>query len=191
MTNRLVFSQDCIILDACCIINLYASGQIGNILQSIPKSVAIATYVRNEEALRISGGSNGGMASRYELINLQPFIDCGLLEVVSPSTEAESIAFINFAASLGGDGEAVTGAIALHRNWSIGSDDRKAISFFVRNAPQLQIISTLELIKHWVDTADPPFEVVRIALHNVLTRARYEPDVKHKLYYWWQEYKST
>ncbi len=183
MTTKLIFSQDCIILDACCVINLYASGQMGNILQSIAKVVAVAAYVRDEEAQRIYAGDG---TQKYEKIDLQPFIDSGLLTVVSPETEAEDISFVNFAAILGGDGEAVTAAIALHRNWSIGSDDRKAISFFVQNMPQVQIITTPELLRYWVDAIEPSSEMVRIALQNIRRKARYEPHPKHPLCDWWR-----
>jgi len=191
VTSDLVFSQDCIILDACCVINLYASGQMGNILQSISKSVVVAAYVRDEEALRIFGGFGEDATRKYERIDLQPFIDGGSLIVVSPDTEAENITFVNFAAVIGGDGEAITGAIALHRNWSIGTDDRKAISFFAQNTPQLQIITTPELIKYWVDTTNPPLDVIRVTLQKIRTKARYEPDLKHTLYDWWQNQKQT
>ncbi len=189
MTTDIVFSQDCIILDACCIINLYASGQMGNILKAISKSVAVAAYVREEEALRIFSVINGDMTEKYEQIDLQPFIDCGSLIVVSPETEAENITFVNFAAAIGGDGEAITGAIALHRNWSIGSDDRKAIAFFRKNTPQLQVITTPELIKYWVDTTNPHPDTVSAALQRVRICARYEPNFHHKLYDWWQKHK--
>jgi hypothetical protein len=190
LTTDVVFSQDCIILDACCIINLYASGQMGSILKSISKSVAVAAYVRDEEALRIYSGLEGDETQKDEQINLQPFIDSGLLIVVSPETEAENTTFVNFAVTLD-DGEAITGAIAFHRNWSIGSDDRKATSFFTQNMPHLQVITTPELIKYWVNTTNPPFEVVRQALQRIRTCARYEPNLRHKLYLWWQKYKGS
>jgi hypothetical protein len=191
LTSDIVFFQDCIILDACCIINLYASGQMGNILKSISKKVAVAAYVRDEEARRIFSGVNGDITKKYEQVDLQPFIDCGLLIVVSPKTEAENITFVNFAAVIGGDGEAVTGAIALHRNWSIGSDDRKAIAFFRQNTPQLQVITTPELIKYWVDIVNPPRDAVSVALQRVRMCARYEPNLTHKLYDWWQKHKMS
>jgi hypothetical protein len=171
LTTEVVFLHECIILDACCIINLYASRHFGNILEAIPASVAVATYVRKEEALKIYGGPDEYVMQREEQIDLQPFIDRGLL-LVSPETEAENVTYVNFAASLD-DGEAITGAIAVHRNWAIGSDDRRAISFFAKEAPHLQRISTLESLKHWVDTTGLPADVVCNALRNVRTRAKY------------------
>jgi len=181
------FFHDCIILDACCIINLYASRQFGNILKSLPISVVVATYVREEEACKIYGGPDENVTQREEQIDLQPFIDSGLLILVSPDTEAENETYVDFAASLD-DGEAITGALAVHRNWAIGSDDRRAISFFAKAAPLVQRISTLELIKYWADTPDLPPDVIRTALRNVRTRAKYEPHAKHPLYEWWRTY---
>ena len=190
MTEDIVFSHECIILDACCVINLYASGQMERILRSISKSVAVAAYVRDKEALRVLSGIKGDPAQKYERIDLQPFIDDQLLTVVSPKSEEEFMTFINFAAALGGDGEAVTGAIALHRNWSIGSDDRRATSYFAQQMPHIQLISTPELIKHWVDTDDPVFEIISMTLQKIRIKARYEPHTKHNLYHWWQSYKG-
>jgi len=185
---KLVFLQDCVILDACCIINLYASGRMGDILRSLASSAAVAAYVRDEETIRIYSGSSE-QAKKYEMINLEPFIACNLLTIVSPESRAENNTFVRFAATLG-NGEAVTGAIALHRNWSICSDDRKAVAFFARNTPHLQLISTLELVKHWVDTSDVSFAIVHEALHNMRIQARYAPIANHKLYGWWKRYNE-
>jgi len=187
LTAGVVFLHECIILDACCIINLYASRQFGHILGALPTSVAVSTYVQEKEALKIYGGPDEHVMQREEQIDLQPFIDRGLLTAVSPESEAENVTYVNFAASLD-DGEAITGAIAVHRNWAMGSDDRKAISFFAKAAPHLQMLSTLELMKQWVDTTDVPADIVYAALRNVRTRAKYEPHSKHPLHHWWRTY---
>ena len=135
-----VFVHDCVILDACCVVNLYASRHFGHILETIPASVAVAAYVRNEEARKIYGGPDEHVMQREEQIDLQPFIDRGLLTLVSPESEAENVAYVNFAAALD-DGEAITGAIAVHRHWAIGTDDRGASPFLQKqlrncNAPR-------------------------------------------------------
>src|SRR5579872_2705988 len=103
-----MFSQDCLILDAYCIINLYASGVMDAILRSIATSIAVAAYVRDKEALTIACESPGNMASQRETIDLQPLIAGGLLRVVSPETEEELSTLVNFAVHLD-DGEAITG----------------------------------------------------------------------------------
>lgn len=180
------FSHEYIILDACCIMNLYASRKMGEILETIPKSVAIAAYIHKEEALWIYGGPDDNVTQEKERIDLQPLIEKKLLTVVSPETEAEQNTFVAFATILGDDGESITGAIALHRNWAIATDDKKATRFFQREAPHLQIISTLELLKFWVDTVKPAPEIVSATLQVVQQRANYKPGDKHPLYEWWQ-----
>ncbi len=183
MIPSITFAHSCVILDACCIINLYASGRIREILEAIPTSVSIAAYVREQEALFV--GSSDGSGGK-ERIDLQLLIDQGLLRSVQPETEEENILFVNFAAELGDDGEAITGAIAVQRNWAIGTDDRGAIRFFQRAAPRFQIISSLELIKYWADTIELPATEVGAVLRNVRICGRYQPHSTHVLYAWWQ-----
>lgn len=190
MTKKIMFSQDYLILDACCIINLYASGVMDAILRSITTSIAVAAYVRDKEALTVACESPGNTASQRETIDLQPLITGGLLRVVAPETEEELSTLVHFAVHLD-DGEAITGSIAFHRNWSIGSDDGKALRFFGQHAPHIQLITTPELIKHWADTAHPSSDVIRTALRNVRTRARYEPHRTHMLYDWWQKRRQN
>ena len=170
MSTSITFSHDCIILDACCAITLYATKHMEAILQALPGGVAVATFVLDEEILRS---------------NLQPFVEQGLIRTVSPDAESEENAFVNFAVELD-DGEAVTGAIAMHRKWAIATDDRKAQRVFARHNPGVQLLSTPELVKHWADTHSQPIEVVREALQNIETQARYKPSAGHALHAWWQ-----
>jgi predicted nucleic acid-binding protein len=170
LSTRIVFSHDCIILDACCAINLHMSGRMEEILKALPGGVALAIFVLDEEILRS---------------NLQPLIEQGLIRAVSLDSEAEEHSFVNFAAELD-DGEAVTGAIAMHRHWGIATDDRKARRVFARTNPYVQLLSTPELIKYWADTHKPPIEVVREVLQNIQTQARYKPSAAHALHSWWQ-----
>ena len=185
------FPCECIILDACCIINLCASGCMRNILASIPTQVAVATYVLYEESNRIYAGPLEDPTRETELINLQPFVDDNLLQVVSLESEAEANTVIKFSSVRRVDtGEAITAAIAIHRKWSLATDDRNALSFFMRSEPPLHVISTLDLLKCWVDTTHPQLVTVSTVLENIHNRARYKPHNQHHLYGWWERYKS-
>lgn len=156
------------------------------ILTSLAQSIAVATYVRDNEALRIGGKQIGVVAAVDEPIDLQPMIDSGLLLLTAPESEAENITYVTFAADLRDDGEAVTGAIAAHRHWAIGIDDKRSRNYFAREVPQLQLLSTPELIKHWVERAQPSLSIVRDALRDIQERARYAPGAQHSLRAWWQ-----
>ena len=185
-----LFPHGGIILDACCVINLYASGYMKSVLESIPKQVAVTSYVCNVEAHRIYSGPVEDITKKTELINLQSFIDEQLLQVVFPESEAEENTIVNFSSVATLDsGEAITAAIAVHRQLSLGTDDKAAISFFKRNIPQLHVISTLDILKHWADTTDPQLGVISIMLENIQNRARYKPHYNHHLYAWWKHHR--
>lgn len=180
----ITFFHDSIILDADCTINLYASGQIENILRIIPGTVFIADYVLQEEVKWLYDVS---MRERKP-IELQPFVDNALLTVASLESEAEKITFIDLATTIGDDGESITGAIASHRNWAIGTDDRKAQRVFSVEIPHNQMITTPEFIKYWVDSTHPSISQVHTILQNIRIKAKYEPSTTHQLYEWWHEF---
>ncbi len=188
MSINEALSHDCIILDACCVINLFASRQMRAVLETIPKSLSVAAYVKDHEVLSVYSGPIDNVHVTSELIDLQPLIDEELLLLVDIETEAEENTYINLAEGLD-DGEAVTGAIAINRNWAIATDDSASVRLFQRRASHIALISTLDLVKYWVDTAKPDGDIIREALLNIRVRGRYEPHRKHPLWDWWQGYR--
>jgi len=182
-----LFPREGVILDACVIINLYASGYMQSILESIPKPISIAAYVYEMETQRIYTGPDEDVARETELINLQSFVNRKLLHIVPLEDGREAIAAVGFSAATRLDtGEAISAAIAVHRSWSLATDDKMAISFFTRKVPQLHLISTPELLKHWVDVTRPYITATNSAVANIRKRARYEPHHDHSLYRWWR-----
>src|SRR6266496_1523030 len=182
------FRHEGIILDACCVINLYASGYMKSILVSIPTQILVTSFVHEVEANRIYSGPNDDITKETELINLQPFITGKFLHLVSPENEEEENTVVNFSSAAAIDsGEAITAAIAMHRQWSLGTDDRTATAFFMRKVPKLHLVSTLDILKHWADTMCPPLTTIKIAMNNIQNRARYRPHYKHHLYEWWND----
>jgi len=182
------FSHDCIILDACCIINLFASQQMRSVLETIPKNLSVAAYVKDHEVLSIYSGPINNVQETSESIDLQPFIDDNLLLLVDIETEVEANTYINFAERLD-DGEAVTGAIALNRNWAIATDDSASVRLFQSSAPHIALVSTLDLVKYWVDTNSLTEDIIRETLLNIRVRGKYEPHRNHPLSKWWQKYR--
>lgn len=177
-----------IILDASCIISLYATGRLEGILESIRQSVAVAAFVLNKEALWIYGGPDEDVRQTKERIELQPFVEAGLIQIVTLDSTVETETYVNLATEID-DGEAITGAIAMQRGWAVGVDDKKARSLFQREAAQLQLVYTLELVKHWADTMCPPPEEIAQTLERIRKRAVYEPGSNHPLYAWWVKYR--
>ncbi|HAA27770.1 MAG TPA: hypothetical protein DCE56_09000 [Cyanobacteria bacterium UBA8553] len=172
-----------ILLDACCVLNFCASGKLLAILQAIPVQVAVTQVVQERELYslrRLEGEENEG-ANQFEEAIAQ-----GLLKVVDFKSEEEAQTFVNYVFELGDDGESATCAIAIHRGWAIATDDKKAITFFQRQAPYLQILSTPEIIKHWSEEAGLDQSQLRDALDAIRVKGRYSPHKSHSLRSWWE-----
>jgi predicted nucleic acid-binding protein len=92
---------------------------------------------------------------------------------------------VNYAAVLD-DGESATCAIAVHRGWAIATDDKKAITFVKQMAPYLQVLSTLEIIKHWSEEASLDSSALRDVLNAIRVKGRYFPPQRHLLRSWWE-----
>jgi predicted nucleic acid-binding protein len=176
-----------IVLDACCVLNFCASEKLLEILKAIPAQVVVTEVVRQQELKtlqRLKGEANEGV------IQFETAIEQGLLTVLDFESEVEEETFVNYAFELGDDGESATGAIAVHRGWAIAIDDKKAISFFKKMAPDLQILSTLEIVKYWSEQENLDSAKLKMALNSIRVKGRYIPHKTHPLLDWWNNAMS-
>lgn len=173
-----------VVLDACCVMNFCASGHLIEIVKSIPAQVVVTEVVRERELLTFQRlmDENNEDVNQFEAA-----IEKGLLSVADFNSEHEEETFVNYVFELGDDGESATCAIAVHREWAIATDDKKAISFFQREAPHLQILSTLAVVKNWSETGNLSSAALRSALTGIRTRGRYMPHRNHPLLRWWED----
>lgn len=172
-----------VVLDACCVLNFCASGNFLAILKAIPVQVVVTEVVRKQELMtlqRLKNEENEGA------IQFETAIKQGLILIVDFESEAEEETFLNYAFEMGDDGESATCAIAFHREWAIATDDRKAISFFQKEASHLQILSTLEIIKYWSEQENVDSAGLRSALDTIRIKGRYVPYRNHPFLSWWE-----
>lgn len=172
-----------LILDACCVLNFCASGHFIPILKSIPAQVVVTEVVRSNELLTLQNLENEG---NQGTIDFETAIEQKLLLVIDFEPE-EKETFINYASELGDDGESATGAIAIHREWAVATDDKKAISFFQKEAPHLQVLSTLEIVKSWSEEENIDSEKLKTVLSAIRVKGRYVPNKNHPLLSWWDK----
>ena len=189
--SRITTKHDCIILDACCVMNLYASRKMGEIISAIAETVAVAVYVMKVEALTVYQESKRAAPDDKEQIDLQPFIDNEVLIAAALESDAENAAFLEFATQRLDDGEAATMAIAVNRNWAVATDDRAARRISQNQYEHIQLVSTPELMRHWQDIKKPDPHILRHALLNTENRANYLVGRRHPLYEWWQSCKEV
>jgi predicted nucleic acid-binding protein len=170
--SNIAFRHPCIVLDADCTISLEASGQVEAILASVPCTFAITKYVYQHEILRA---------------NLQALIVGQALTIVELESKEQNT-LINLAAAGLDNGEATAGAVAIHRNWAVGIDDGGARKHLAKYYPHIQLISVVDLVKHWTDTVNPSLSHVKAALKAIEDQGGYTPGPRHPLFSWWRRY---
>lgn len=167
-----------VVLDACAVLSLYATDRMDEIVRLLPSPVVVADMVV-EEALYIRRVIEG--ESTNERVNLASLINAGLLVVVRGETEQELRTFIDLAFHLD-DGEAMSGALAIHRCWPLVTDDRKAERLL---GERVQLRSTLDVVREWADRQRIGADDIRAALTGIDERG-YRPGRHHSLHGWWE-----
>jgi predicted nucleic acid-binding protein len=173
-----------IILDASCLLNLYASGKLREIAATLPQPLAVAEYVVQQEALYIRHRATEQDPEEREPVDIEPLIAAGLIQVITLNNEAEATTFVDLASEMD-DGEAMTCALAIHQQYDVATDDRKARRVLSGRAPHVPIISTLAIVKQWAELASTTKAELKATLLNIWSGANYYPGEREPLYAWW------
>jgi len=169
------------LLDACAVVNLYATRRMEDILAAVDGPVAVADIVEREAQYVFQGG-DGEDAREREPIDLQPWVSQGVLTVIEATHEEELLTFIDLTQELD-DGEAMTAALAVHRGFTVVTDDRKAVRVLTGRAVTFR--STLDLVKTWADQQAIGSDALRVVLIDLRERGNYYPSRRHPLRSWW------
>lgn len=179
-----LFSQPFVLLDACCLLNLYATRRLTEILQANPVRFAVAERAA-AETLYVRRGGSGDDADEQDPVDLQSLVSDGLLQILHLETDNEAASFVQFAAELD-DGEAMTCALAVHRGAAVATDDRKALKVLGARAPGVRVYTTAELIKSWAESEQVAESDLKRVLADVRERARFAPGKHDRLQAWWE-----
>ncbi len=183
-----------IILDACSLINLFASGRAREILAALPARFIVASYVSEREALYTQIDPAAGTR---EQIDLAPLVAEGLIQVVDLLTDDEVNTFVDL--TMAGttmkarleDGEAATCALARHRGYTIATDERKVLNRVRQTMPSQRARTTSELVKWWHEIAQISGDEARQVIRNIETRARFTPNRQDPFFEWWNGLART
>jgi hypothetical protein len=173
-----------LLLDACCLLNLFATRYLEHILRTLQRQYAIAAAVKTE-AKWVYRGGHGDDALEHDSVPIEHLVEAGPLDVLVPETEAENEDYIAFAAVGLGDGEAMTAALAVHRGGSVATDDRVARREIRARAPSVSLSSTAELLHEWSSAACIEPGLLAQVLGDVRTRAQFFPSATDPLRPWW------
>jgi predicted nucleic acid-binding protein len=124
-----------------------------------------------------------------EKINLQQFVQRGVLEILTVETETEKLRYIEIAIDLD-DGEAESIAIAEARSYALATDDRKARNIIVGQSLKIELWSTCELLRRWQNECSILDEDLGGILANISRFAKYRPKCGHPDFDWWTKHCS-
>lgn len=166
------------VIDTCCFINFFASGQATALIKAIGGAVAIPEAVKRE-AVYLAPFAPG--EPRIP-IDIDAVVTELKLEVVSPENPAEVSLYVELAAELD-DGEAMGLALAKSRSLVLLTDERKARKR--ATALEVEVLTTCEVVSAWAGTVDERRTID--VINRIRQSARYSPGPKDPLYDWWMK----
>jgi hypothetical protein len=170
-------------IDACCVIDLCASGQVEAILAATGFRWFIPTTVTGEARYLHRPSPDDPSRLVQVPLDLSGLLAAGLLTACDVEGEEESQRFVQLATLFRSDGEAMALAIAWSRGWALGTDDRKAR----REAGRLgvPVVTTPELVKAWADATGADEAALAGLLRDIQAYARFTPHKTMPLHSWW------
>jgi predicted nucleic acid-binding protein len=169
------------IIDTCCLLNLFASGQPEAILHHVG-GVHVSEHVQGE-ALWIREYDNESPPQLIpKQIDLTECIDKGAITICRFEQEEEFELFVELAQQLD-DGEASVLSIAKVRGWVVATDDRKARRIATEQG--VSTISTSEMIHSWTASQNMSDRQVGDVLNCIQQFGRFVPRRSDSLYAWW------
>ena len=163
-----------LLLDACVVINLTASGVP---FQDLAR--------RNGVRFVMASPAAGEVLYLRERIDMMGYARRGDLRIVDLEPD-ELASFVELAQRVD-DGEAATLAVSVHRGWPVATDDRKAQQLARDLEPPIEPITTSALLHGWASKQDEPAERVAEVLRRIETRARFVPPRSDPHRRWWSE----
>jgi predicted nucleic acid-binding protein len=174
-------SEPPLVLETSTLINLAASDEMSPIIQSLGRQVIVCAASRTECRWR---GENEGplvQANLDDLARMSVLIDGTEL------SDAEEALFVELATALA-DAEAMAVAVATSQGCALASDDAKVRRLFrERVSSRERLLSTPDVVRHWVDSDGISRERARAAVGRMVERAHFEPQMDNEAIGWWKD----
>lgn len=173
-----------IILDACGVLNLYASGRFEHILTALRHEWYLPAAVERESQQYRQPDPANPEKLVVVPIDLAPEIDSGILMRCDCDDEEESQLYVELAARIGDDGESMGLALAKCRGWSVLTDDKKARR--IANELGVRVLGTPEVLKSRSEIGRPSPVELALVLKAVERFANYRPGRRAEFFDWWE-----
>jgi predicted nucleic acid-binding protein len=172
-----------VILDACGMINLYASGRFISILTALQREWYLPAAAERESQTYRQPDPADPEKLVLAQIDLSAAIDGGVLRRCDCESEQEIELYVELASRIGDDGESMGLAIAKCRGWSVLTDDKKAR----RIAKELgvPVLATTEVVKQWAVATSPGTKELSQVLQAIERFSNYRPGRGAVDHEWW------
>jgi hypothetical protein len=177
------------VIDACCLIDLLASGEADAILRATGHAWHLPTSVQAEVQYVRQHYPDKPGTYRNVPVDLTPFVTFGVLTLCQPDDAQEQSMYVQYATVFRSDGEAMCLAMAECRGWTVATDDRKAI--VVAKQAGLTVVSCPELVKAWVGATRPDSASVVQVLTNIQMLAQFRPNRNMPESTWWEKHVGS
>jgi hypothetical protein len=182
-----VSERPLVLLDACCLINLFATEHIDEILTILPYRFATSRWVAENEVLAIARPAETGALLERDLIPPDRLRNLESLSILDLVTGGEVSDFVRFAADLD-DGEASVCALAISHQGRVATDDRKALRLLNRSFPSISTIQTPEILFEWARLSQAAGKDIGGVLRRIRDRARFYPRRDAPGFEWWASF---
>lgn len=168
------------IIDACCLLNFFASGEPKAILDHFGGAY-VSEHVQGEALWIREYDHESPQRLIPKQIDLTECITEGVLGICRLEQEQEFELFVQLAQQLD-DGEASILAIAKSRGWIVATDDKKARRIAAER--QISTVGTSEIIRAWTASEKTSDQHVGALLRNIQLFGRFQPPRSDPLYGW-------
>ena len=171
---------DELLLDACSVINLAASGIWEAVLNTNGMTGIVVEAVA-AETIRVA---DPAPERDPQPVDLESLVARGAVRI-ERLTHEEVETWVSLASELG-DGEAASLAVAANRNWALATDDRKARIAHARLVPSGTLWSTSQLVRRWAEISRVQPENVASVLDRIERLGRFRPNNHDPEHDWWR-----
>lgn len=169
-----------LLLDACVVINLVASAIPLGALAEANNVRWTMTRLAASEAFWLAPEVDGGDRERIDMAALAQGRSLDLSDLAG----AELTIFVRLARQID-DGEAATLAAAVHRGHRVATDDRRAQRVARSFDPEVQIVTTAQLMAGWAAATGARDDEVATVLLAIERRASFVPRRDDPEHDWW------
>lgn len=173
--------QDSIVIDTCCLVNLYAVGDPLAFLPTLPWIWYVPSAVADEGIYMKADSRTTELRARRRS-RLHECFEAGAIRACSLEGD-EAELYVTLAADLD-DGEAMALAIAKSRGWQLATDDRKGR----RKATELGVtlLCTPQIMRRWATETAAAGDEIAAALKRIQIEARFVPSDDYPECEWWR-----